>query len=124
MHKNIPQLGEKGEENVGTFSLGKTLRVEEPDLVFLILDMKKNSSTLPETSDVSLYSFVDKSEVQTNKLLTNPIFKPLHCLHNSFFFFGQNNIGTSTERNVRKPHIREVLIQTNLEPRKVLPSQK
>lgn len=89
MHKNIPQLGEKGEENVGTFSLGKTLRVEEPDLVFLILDMKKNSSTLPEISDISLYSFVDKSEVQTNKLLTDPIFKPLYCLHNSCFFLSE-----------------------------------
>lgn len=78
MHKNTAQLGEKGEENVGTFSLGKTLRVGESYLVFLTLDMKKNSSTLPETSAVSLYSFVDKSEVQTNKLLTDPIF-------NSFF---------------------------------------
>ena len=65
MHKNTLQLGDKGEKNVCIFSLGKTFRVEEPYLVFLIFDMKNNSSTLPETSDVSLYSFVDKSEVKT-----------------------------------------------------------
>lgn len=65
MHKNTLQLGEKGEKNVCIFSLGKTFRVEEPYIVFLLSDMKNNSSTLPETSDVSLYSFVDKSEVKT-----------------------------------------------------------
>lgn len=65
MHKNTLELGDKGEKNVWIFSLGKTFRVEEPYLVFLIFDMKNNSPTLPETSDVSLYSSVDKSEVKT-----------------------------------------------------------